>query len=164
MKERFLASYVLVRFQSSGEYLNGYIMSVVAAADILRFAGSESQLVHRMVENLHPRVKSNFLFASRPESVRVIFSFATTVAVAVALEDRRKRLTEPIQQGGNPRPVVNSMIRARFLRPRLISGACGALGHLERDCPSRSRQDRSSGRSGNGSGARQWVVHPERQS
>jgi hypothetical protein len=78
VKEKFLASYVLERFQSSGEDLNSYIMSMVAAADILGFAGSESQLVHRMVQNLHPRVKSYFLFAIRPESVRDLLSLATS--------------------------------------------------------------------------------------
>jgi hypothetical protein len=37
-------------------------MSVVVAADISGFAGLESQLVQRMVQNLHPRVKSYLLF------------------------------------------------------------------------------------------------------
>jgi hypothetical protein len=59
VKESFVASYVLERFQSSGEDLNSYVMSVVAAADILGFSGLESQLVQRMVQNLHPRVTSS---------------------------------------------------------------------------------------------------------
>jgi hypothetical protein len=69
VKERFLASYDLDRFQSLGEDLNTYIMLVVAAAAILGFADSESQLVHRMVQNLHPTVKSYFLFDTKPESI-----------------------------------------------------------------------------------------------
>jgi hypothetical protein len=144
VKERFLASYVLDRFQSTGVDMNTYIMSVVVAADILGFSGSESQLVHRMVENLHPRVKSFFLFASRPETVRDLFSLATTVAEALAVEDQRKRLTAPIQQGAAPRPVVNSMIRGKVSSAKANSRGkcwgCGALGHLERDCLSRSSQ------------------------
>jgi hypothetical protein len=133
LKERFLASYVLDRFQSTGENMNTYIMSVVAAADILGFSGSESQLVHRMVQNLHLRVKS-FLFASRPESVRDFFSLATTVAEALAIEDQRKRLTAPIQQGEAPRPVVNSMIRGKVSSAKANCRGkclgCGALGLL----------------------------------
>jgi hypothetical protein len=58
VKERFLASYVLERYQSTGEDFNSYVMSLVAAADILGFADSECQLLNRMVQNLHPRVKS----------------------------------------------------------------------------------------------------------
>jgi hypothetical protein len=102
VKERFLASYVLDWFQSSGEDLNIYIMSVVAAADILGFVGSESQLVHQMVQNLHPTVKSYFLFDTKPGSIRDLFSLATTVAEAVTTEDQRKRLTAPVRQNGAP--------------------------------------------------------------
>jgi hypothetical protein len=43
VKERFLDSYVLERFQFSSADLNGYFMSVAAAADILGFEGQESQ-------------------------------------------------------------------------------------------------------------------------
>jgi hypothetical protein len=54
LKEKFLLSYVLDRFQSSSEDLNMYIMSVVAAADILGFSGSDSHLFHRLLQNMHP--------------------------------------------------------------------------------------------------------------
>jgi hypothetical protein len=64
-----------------------------AGAEILAYTGSESQLVDRMVQNLHPKVKSYLLFASRPESVRDLFLLATTVAETVAVEEQRKRLT-----------------------------------------------------------------------
>jgi hypothetical protein len=37
VKERFLASYALDRFQSSHKDLNCYVMSMVAAEDILEF-------------------------------------------------------------------------------------------------------------------------------
>jgi hypothetical protein len=46
VKEKYLGSYVLERFQSSLEDMNSHIMSVVGAADIFGFVGSESQLVH----------------------------------------------------------------------------------------------------------------------
>jgi hypothetical protein len=67
VKERFLASFVLNRFQNKGEDLTDYVTSVVEAAKILGFAGSESQLVGRMVQNLHPSVKSHLIFETRPE-------------------------------------------------------------------------------------------------
>jgi hypothetical protein len=41
VKERFLASHVLESFQTSSEDVNSYVMSVVAAADILGFSGTE---------------------------------------------------------------------------------------------------------------------------
>jgi hypothetical protein len=103
VKEKHLGSYVLERFQSSSEDMNSYIMSVVAAADILGFVGSESQLVHRMLQNMHPRVKSHLLFASKPESVQELFSLTTTVAEAVAVEEQRKlQMATTPQTTGSP--------------------------------------------------------------
>jgi hypothetical protein len=49
-------------------------MSVVAAADILGYEVPESVIVHRMVQNLHPNVLYQLVFASKPES-RIVFSF-----------------------------------------------------------------------------------------
>jgi hypothetical protein len=72
-------------------------MSVVAAADILGFSGSESQLVHRILQNIHPPIKSHLLFASKPQSVQDLYSLAKTVAEAVAVEDQRKLSTPTAQ-------------------------------------------------------------------
>jgi hypothetical protein len=84
VKEKFLTSYVLGRFHSPSEDLTTNISSVVAAADILGFQGSESQLVDRLLQNVHPRMKSYFLFVTKPESVRDVYALTTTVAVAFA--------------------------------------------------------------------------------
>jgi hypothetical protein len=46
--------------------------------------------VNRMVQNLHPKVKSYLLFVTKPEPVRDLFSLATTVAEAVAVEERKR--------------------------------------------------------------------------
>jgi hypothetical protein len=100
----------LTVFQSSSEDLNSIIMSVVAAADILGFVGSEAQLVHRMLQNMHPRIKSYLLFETEPEFVRDLFSLTTTVAEAVAVEDQRKLLTATTQKTGATRPVARGKV------------------------------------------------------
>jgi hypothetical protein len=165
VKVRFLASYVLERFQAPGQDLNSYVMSVVAVPAILDFPGTESQLVRRMVQNVHPKIKSYFLFENRPQSIRDLYALATTVAVAVAVEEQRKRLTAPVQQGGDPRVVATSMIprevRPATANPRGECWSCGAAGHFQRNCPDRRRHDCRSGRSGNAGGARQSVACPE---
>jgi hypothetical protein len=79
LKKKFLLSYVLDSSQSSSENLKMYIMAVVAPADILGFSGSESQLVHRMLSNMHPRIKSHLLFASKSQSVQDLYFLAMTV-------------------------------------------------------------------------------------
>jgi hypothetical protein len=142
VKERFLASHVLERFQSSSEDLNSYVMSVVAAADILGFSGTEGQLVQRMLQNLHPRVKSYLLLANRPESIQDLFLLA---AEAVAVEDQRKRATATAQQGSVPRPVKSGMVLGQTFSAKPYSRGkcwgCGAPGHMLRYYPSRSRED-----------------------
>ena len=93
VKEQFLASHVLDRFQAQTEDFTAYVMSVVGAASILGFSGTEEQLVQRMVQNLHPRVKSHCMFQNRPQSVQDLYSLTTTVAEAEAVEEQRKRGT-----------------------------------------------------------------------
>jgi hypothetical protein len=112
VKERFLTFYVLNRFQDHGEDLTDYVTSVVEAAKILGFAGSESQLVCRMVQNMHPSVKSHLFFQNRPQSVGDLFQLATTVTEAVAVEEQRGGANMPVLRGSAPQPAVACLARA----------------------------------------------------
>jgi hypothetical protein len=102
IKKQFLVSHVLDRFQSPTEDLTEYIMSVVAAAKILGFLGTEVQLVHRIVQNMHPKFKSHCIFQNRLESITNLFSLATMVAESVALEDHRRLTTGSFPRGVFP--------------------------------------------------------------
>jgi hypothetical protein len=86
VKDRFLASYVLDRFQSSPKDLNSYGDGGGRYFGI----GRSWVSVHRMLQNILPRVKSYFLFTSKPESMQDLLSLVTTVAVAVAVEEQRR--------------------------------------------------------------------------
>jgi hypothetical protein len=91
MREGFLSKYVLDRFQSAAEKLSQFVMSVVVAADILGYKVPESVLVHRMVQNIHPNVRSRLVFASEPKStIKDLYSLANQVAGGRAIDDRRK--------------------------------------------------------------------------
>jgi hypothetical protein len=109
LKEKFLRLRVLDRFQTASEDLATYVSSVVAAAITLGFEGSELQLVSRLLQNMHPRLKSYLLFVTKPESVKDLYSLATTVAEAVAVEDQRKQLTAPAQQGVGLNTVTKNL-------------------------------------------------------
>jgi hypothetical protein len=158
VKKRFLASYVLNRFQHPSEDLNCYIMAVVATAGILGFEGPESRLVQRMVQNLHPQVKGHLLFATKPESVQDLFSLATAVAEAVAVDEQRKSLTAATQRGEAFRSVARSMVVAgSSVAMADRRGKCwgyGAWGHLQRSCPA-VRTSLNSGVSENTPGTRE---------
>jgi hypothetical protein len=75
-------------------------MSVVTAAKILGFLGTEVQLVHRIVQNMHPKFKSHCIFQNRSGSIANLFSLATVVAEAVAVEDQRRLTTGSFPRGG----------------------------------------------------------------
>ncbi|PNF15457.1 hypothetical protein B7P43_G17834 [Cryptotermes secundus] len=159
IKEQFLVSYVLDRFQSPTEDLTEYIMSVVSAAKILGFLGTEVQLVHRIVQNLHPKIKSYCVFQNRPESIASLFSLATTVAEAVAVEDQRRLTTGSFPREGDPRPFVNATVQTKGSPAKTelknACWACGKTGHFQSACPSKTRPTSRAGRSGNARGARQ---------
>jgi hypothetical protein len=159
IREVFLSRYVLDRFQSATEELSQFVTSVVVAADILSYEVPESVLVHRMVQNIHPSVRSQLLFVSEPKSIRELFSLATEVAERRAIEDRRKffehRSPKPNSQsgGGELRPLsmaVDETPRDRNLA--VTCWKCHGKGHLRRDCP--SSNNLAVRNSGNARGAR----------
>ncbi|KDR12470.1 hypothetical protein L798_13772 [Zootermopsis nevadensis] len=141
IRERFLASYVLDRFQAANEELNQYLMAVVAAADILGYGGPEPLLVNRILQNLHPSVRSYLQFSDKPTSIGELFSLATTVAEAVAVEKQRDtagRLTSSSRPNPKVVPVTCSMVitsPGRSLTSR-VTYRCGGIGHIVRNCPS----------------------------
>jgi hypothetical protein len=158
LMEGFLRTYVLDRFQSSSEDLNTYIMSVVAAADILGFSGSECQLVHRMLQNLHPRTRSQLLFVKEPQSIQDLYALTTTVAEAVAVEEQRKRSLSSAPPAEASRPRGNEM-RGNSPSPamagvRAACWRCGRTGHLQRNCRQEVPADSNPARPGNARGAR----------
>jgi hypothetical protein len=161
VKEKFLKSYVLDRFQSSSEDLITYISSVVAATAILGFQGSESQLVHRLLQNAHPRVKLHLLFVNKPESVTELYSLTTTVAEAVAVEEQRKQLTAAAPQVGVSKPVTKNLAvqkgSAGTAKPGVRCWRCGEFGHLQHNCGAKLRQD--SGPRGSGKAQQRLAVN-----
>ncbi|PNF14662.1 hypothetical protein B7P43_G11732, partial [Cryptotermes secundus] len=142
-----------------GEDLTEYIMSVVSAAKILGFLGTEVQLVHRIVQNLHPKIQSYCVFQNRPESIASLFSLTTTVAEAVAVEDQHRLTTGSFPRGGDPRPFVNAMVQTKGSPTKTelknACWACGKTGNFQRACPSKTRPTSRAGRSGNARGDRQ---------
>ncbi|KDR15502.1 hypothetical protein L798_10820 [Zootermopsis nevadensis] len=117
-------------------------MAVVAAADILGYEGPEPPLVNRILQNLHPSVSSYLQFSDKPTSIGELFSLATTVTEAVAVEKQRDisgRLTSSSRQNPRVVPVTCSMVitsPGRSLTSHVTCYRCGGIGHIVRNCPS----------------------------
>jgi hypothetical protein len=160
IREEFLSKFVLDRFQTATEYLFHFIESVVTAARILGYQASESELTRRLAQNIHPLVCSHLAFVAEPKTIDELYSLATRVQEARAVEERRR-------SGEEREPVARSQPLKRELR--LVNMAmgdsspsttrvpkcwnCSGMGHTRRNCPSQPRG--VSGHQGNGGGARQ---------
>jgi hypothetical protein len=159
VKEKLLASYVLDRFQKQGEELAAYVTSVVEAAKILGFPGTEEHLVHRMLQNMHPGVRTHLIFEGKPKLVADLFSFATTVTEAVAVEEQRRRLAALGPRVDAPQTEAACSVVAATCPPRADSRArcwaCGEVGHLQRGCRLKRRPPGNSASTGNAHGVRQ---------
>ncbi|PNF31022.1 hypothetical protein B7P43_G18038 [Cryptotermes secundus] len=160
IREEFLSKYVLRRFQSPTEELTEFIMSVVAAARILSYHGSESDLVQRIVQNIHPRVRSYLVFGSKPSTISELHALASHVAEARAIDAQRQGDENPAFAGASrsaargPCQVSMAIDQTRPVRNRgVVCWKCSARGHLKRDCPSSVPLPLSN--QGNEQGARQ---------
>jgi hypothetical protein len=141
--EGYPSKYVLDRFQSATEELSQFVVSVVAAADMLGYEVPESLLVHCMIQNIHPNVRARLVFASEPKSIKDLYSLASQVAEGQAIDDRRKYFEHHA-------PTINSQQSMRDFRlggmavsetRRSVSRAiicwkCSGNGHVRKDCPS----------------------------
>jgi hypothetical protein len=123
-------------------------MSMVAAADILGYEGTETQLVSRMIQNIHPSTKAHLLFVNKPQSVQDMFSLAATVAEAVAVEEQRRVLTANTQEEGASGGAAKTMVVATVSGREIKCWECDGLGHIRRTCP----KERGPKVSGNGMG------------
>jgi transposase InsO family protein len=131
LKEKFLLSYVLDRFVfiRRPEYVYYVCAGGSRYIRILWFgvaAGSSYAAEHASP------------FASKPQSVQDLYSLATTVAEAVAVEDQRKLSTPTAQQTSSSRPLAKGLVVANpspaVADYRARCWKCGAKGHLQRNC------------------------------
>jgi hypothetical protein len=143
IREGLLTRYVLERFHLMTEDLSRYIMSVVAAANILGYDVPESALVDRLIQNIHPNVRSQLVFLHKPTSIKELYELASQVAEGRAIEERRI-LAEHSgsnatlrQRGREFRPVSMAVGQTRRLGLDSVKfWKFSGRGHLKKGCPS----------------------------
>jgi hypothetical protein len=160
IREDFMSRYVLQRFQLPTEDLTQFIMSVVAAAHILDYHGSEADLVQRIVQNMHPRVRLYLVFVSKPTTISDLHALTSHVAEARAVDAQREGCEKqasagaPESSGRASRQVSMAIDKTQRVRSReVVCWKCSGRGHLKRDCP--SSYPSVSSNQGNEQGARQ---------
>ncbi|PNF39908.1 hypothetical protein B7P43_G18182, partial [Cryptotermes secundus] len=141
IREIFLFKYVLDRFQGHREDLAQFITSVVNAAGILEYHVSESALVCRIVQNMHPSVRPWLTFESEPRSVEELYALASRVAEARAVDQRRESAEcrvpgEKVSRDERDRCPI-SMVTTESSRPRsreVRYYKCTLVGHIAKNC------------------------------
>ena len=159
IRETFLSRYILCRFQGHDEDLFHFITSVVTAASILDYGVSELELARRIIQNMHPSVRSWLTFESEPKSIEELYGLASRVAEARAVEQCRSgperavlgRNVSRDEQGIRPISML-TRVGSRSPKGEIRCFRCTKLGHVARDC--RSSHAPVVRRQGNGEGAR----------
>jgi hypothetical protein len=126
-------------------------MSVVAAADVLGYNGTETELVYWILQNIHPPIKTHLLFVSKPDSVQDLFSLAAAVTEALAVEEQSKLLATDTQKERDPGGAAKSMVVAAASGRGVRCWERGASRPIRRTCPGA----RSFNVPGNSTGARE---------
>ncbi|PNF23275.1 hypothetical protein B7P43_G17179 [Cryptotermes secundus] len=141
VRESFLFKYVLDRFQGHREDLAQFITSVVNAAGILEYHVSESALVRRIVQNIHPSVRPWLTFESEPRSVEELYALTSHIAEARAVDQRRESLECCVPGGKVSRDERDrcpiSMVMTESPRPRsreIRCYKCTRVGHIAKNC------------------------------
>lgn len=140
IRERLLMKYVLDRFQGPTEDLFHFVTSVVSAAEILEYQVSESALVRRIVQNLHPNVRSWLTFESEPKTVEELNLLATRVAEARLVEqvrglERHVPIDKVSREESNRCPVSMVARESPRVNDRNVRCyKCERVGHIARNC------------------------------
>jgi hypothetical protein len=111
-------------------------------AKFLNYLGTESELVDRILMNLHSDILAQSAFLQRPSSFHELHKFAghTEEKLAVQVERQRVNVDRIVPSGAEPvLPVVatyreGQLSRELSSRQHFKCWKCGKMGHLQRAC------------------------------
>jgi hypothetical protein len=135
---------IVFKFHSKEVPLRTYIDEIVDAAESLNYLGTESELVDRILMNLHPDILAQSAFLQRPSSFQELRKLAGHIEekLAVQVERQRAGVDRIVPSGAEPVPlVVASTMRVSCLVRSPLVGILNAgnvekwdicTGHVER--------------------------------
>jgi hypothetical protein len=142
VREKLIRELIVFKFHSKEVPLRTYIDEIVVAAEFLNYHGTESELVDRILMNLHPDILAQSAFMQRPSSFHELHKLAGHVEekLAVEVERQRANVDRIVASGAEPVPPVVARYREGQLSLELSSRRnfkcwkCGKTGHLQRAC------------------------------
>lgn len=146
VRERLIRDLIVFNFHGEGQSMRVYIDQVFQAAEFFQYEATETQLVDRVVMNLHPQILSQAAFLERPRSRQDLYRLVGLIEEKFSVLKERERLgQEPTRGGrhgsgggggprddrGHPRGPVRGPVRC---------WGCGRHGHVRGSCPERNAQ------------------------
>jgi hypothetical protein len=133
---------IVFKFHSKEVLLRTYIDEIVDAAEFLNYLGTESELVDRILMNLHPDILAQSAFLQRTSSFQKLRKLAGHIEVKLAVQVERQRadVDRIVPSGAEPvTPVVaryreGQWSRELSSRRHFKCWKCGKMGHLQRVC------------------------------
>jgi hypothetical protein len=139
VREKLIRELIVFKFHSKEAPLRTYIDEIVVAANYL---GKESELLDRILINLHPDILAQSAFLQRPSSFHELRKLAGHIEekLAVQVERQRANVDRIVASGAEPvTPVVaryreGQLSRELSSRRNLKCWKCGKMGHFQRAC------------------------------
>jgi hypothetical protein len=147
VRKKLIRELIVFKFHSKEVPLRTYIDEIVHAAEFLNYLGTESELVDRILMNLHPDVLAQSAFLQRPSSFHELRKLTGHMEekLAVQVERQSADVDRIVPSDAEPVPPVVARYRegqwSRQLSFRQLSSRqhfkcwkCGKMGHLQRAC------------------------------
>jgi hypothetical protein len=89
VREKLIRELIVFKFHSKEVPLRTYIDEIVDAAEFLNYFGTESEMVDRILMNLHPDILAQSAFLQRPSSFHELRILAGHIEEKLAVQVER---------------------------------------------------------------------------
>jgi hypothetical protein len=139
--ESLIRDLTVFNFQGEDKSMRFYIDRVFQAAEFLQYEATE--LVDRVVMNLHPRVLSQAAFLEKHRSRKDLYRLVGLIEKFSVLKQRDRLGPEANRDGGNSsgcggRPRNDRENPRAPARGPIRCWGCGQQGHVRRSCPEKN--------------------------
>ena len=130
------------RTQAPNESMADFISSIEFYAKVLKVPHSEAEIVALIVSGLNAQTRSRLLFANQPHTFSDLHQLAVQATSFTAVDAiQAVPVAQPEVASPNVRPSAGNM-RSNGVRPPIQCHYCGKMGHIQRYCYRKTREQR----------------------